>query len=86
MEEGRGTCSSKHALLAQWAKAYGAGVDLALGVFERDAASVPPIAPYLEHAPIDAFPEARGYLISGGKRIDLTHPSAPEGGLSFLSP
>ncbi|HLA64590.1 MAG TPA: hypothetical protein VK610_09205 [Rhodothermales bacterium] len=74
LRERRGTCSTKHALLAALAEEHGAPVDLALGIYLMDEANTPGVGPTLAEAGLDAVPEAHCYLVAGGARLDLTWP------------
>ena len=72
LEEGRGTCSTKHALLAELARENGLPVSLVLGVYEMDAANTPGVGGVLEQRGLPYVPEAHCYLVHGGVRVDLT--------------
>ncbi|MDQ4127000.1 MAG: hypothetical protein M3151_03470, partial [Actinomycetota bacterium] len=72
LEEGRGTCSTKHALLAALARDYGLPVELRLGVYEMDGRNTPGVGPVLARYGLDGVPEAHCYLAYRGARVDLT--------------
>jgi hypothetical protein len=72
LEEGRGTCSTKHALLAALAREHGRPVELALGIYEMDGENTPGIGGTLDRHGLDLIPEAHCYLIHDGRRADLT--------------
>jgi hypothetical protein len=74
LSEGRGTCSTKHALLAQLAAEHGQPVELVLGIYLMGEANTPGTGAALAANGLDAIPEAHCYLRAGGQRIDLTHP------------
>ena len=74
LPERRGTCSTKHALLAALAAECGAPVRLVLGVYLMDPANTPGVGPVLRAAGLGAVPEAHCYLAHGGARVDLTWP------------
>ncbi|GAB4333977.1 MAG: hypothetical protein Kow0010_20770 [Dehalococcoidia bacterium] len=74
LEEGRGTCSTKHAFLAMLAREHGAPLDLMLGVYLMDEQNTPGTGPVLARAGLAAIPEAHCYLRVDGRRVDLTHP------------
>jgi hypothetical protein len=74
LEEGRGTCSSKHALLAQLAREQGLAVELVLGIYLMDGENTPGIGGALREHGLDAVPEAHCVLRVGGRTVDLTHP------------
>src|SRR5690606_22796096 len=85
LEEGRGTCSSKHALLAALAREHGQPVELWLGLYTMDEANTPGIGLVLAEYGLACLPEAHCYLVYAGHNVDL---STPRGtllpGLPFL--
>ena len=72
LEEGRGTCSTKHALLAELARENAHPVSLVLGVYEMDEANTPGVGAVLEEHGLPSVPEAHCYLAHEGKRVDVT--------------
>ncbi len=72
LDEGRGTCSSKHTLLALLAHEQGIAVELMLGIYEMREANTPGVGRVLERYGIPALPEGHCYLRYAGKRIDIT--------------
>ena len=72
LEEGRGTCSTKHALLAELARENGRPVSLVLGVYEMDETNTPGVGAVLEEHGLPFVPEAHCYLAHGGTRVDVT--------------
>ena len=84
LEEGRGTCSTKHALLAELARENGLPVSLMLGVYEMDGANTPGVGAVLEHHGLPFVPEAHCYLAHDGRRVDLTREGAGDGPEAFL--
>ncbi|MGI8860813.1 MAG: hypothetical protein ACR2HO_11800 [Rubrobacteraceae bacterium] len=72
LEEGRGTCSTKHALLAALAREYDRLVNLRLGIYEMDGLDTPGVGPVLLRYGMDFIPEAHCYLAYRGVRVDLT--------------
>mgnify|MGYP005854888517 CR=1 FL=1 len=74
LDEGRGTCSTKHAFLAILAREHGVPLDLVLGVYLMDERNTPGTGPVLARAGLAAIPEAHCYLRVANRRIDLTHP------------
>jgi hypothetical protein len=72
LTEGRGTCSTKHALLAALAREHGRPVQLRLGIYEMNGDNTPGVGPVLRQHGLDLVPEAHCYLAYGGARIDLT--------------
>src|ERR671913_68274 len=78
LEQERGTCSTKHALLAELARENGRRVALVLGVYEMDEANTPGVGAVLKHNGLRRVPEAHCYLAYEGARVDLTRQG--EGG------
>lgn len=72
LEEGRGTCSTKHALLAALAREHDAGIELRIGIYLLDGKNTPGTAPVLRRHGLPALPEAHCYLASRNKRVDVT--------------
>jgi len=76
--EGCGTCSTKHALLAQLAHEQGVPVSLILGIFEMNSQNLPEIHPVLAETSLSSIPEAHCYLRYENKIFDFTKfPSPP---------
>jgi len=73
LQEGRGTCSSKHQLLAAVAQACGhSEIQLAVGIYEMCEANTPGVGAVLSAASLSSIPEAHCYLKVEGKRLDFT--------------
>lgn len=70
--EGRGTCSTKHALLAALAREHGVAVELRIGVYLMDGTNTPGVARVLRRHGIRALPEAHCYLAHRDRRVDVT--------------
>jgi len=79
LEEGRGTCSSKHALLAELAGEVGLDVRLILGIFEMSARTHPELTAILDRHGLEYVPEAHCYVRHGDNRIDITRRPATPG-------
>lgn len=87
LNEGYGTCSTKHALIRQLAIEQELNVALAVGVYEMTGRNTPGVGIVLEKYGLEALPEAHCYLRIGQKRVDLTRisdQSRPETSYSFL--
>jgi hypothetical protein len=82
--EGRGTCSTKHALLAALAGEHGRTVELRLGVYEMNADNTPGVGPVLNRYGFDLVPEAHCYLAYRGVHVDLTRTAAMDPIEDFL--
>ncbi len=77
LQEGKGTCSSKHAFLKTIANANGLEqVDLVLGMFRMHRGTIPKLGSMLDTSPLDYIPEAHCYLKVHGLRKDYTSPQA----------
>ncbi len=76
LSERRGTCSTKHALLAALALEQGLDVALCIGIYEMTGRNTPGVGPALERHGLPHLPEAHCYLICGGRRIDVTRAGA----------
>ena len=80
LDEGRGTCSTKHALLAQLAREHGLALALTLGICHMTEANTPGVGPVLDRYGLDSIPEAHCYLRSARHRIDVTRAGLPPAG------
>lgn len=74
IESRRGTCSSKHALLAALAREHGQPVALYLGIYLMDDTNTPGVGSALQEFGLTCVPEAHCFLVYRNRRIDLTHP------------
>lgn len=72
LREGRGTCSTKHAALAEIAAEACGDALLAVGLYDMCEANTPGVGPVLAAAGLASIPEAHCYLILDGERIDIT--------------
>lgn len=70
--EGRGTCSSKHAVLAELAIEQQLPVALMLGIYLMNKRNTPDIGGVLARQGLGEIPEAHCYLMYRGARIDVT--------------
>ena len=75
LEENLGTCSTKHALLAELAHEHAEQVFLMLGIYEMDVNNTPGVGAALQRYGLASVPEAHCYLFHESTRLDLTHPS-----------
>ncbi|WP_299335314.1 hypothetical protein [uncultured Psychroserpens sp.] len=73
LQEHKGTCSTKHALLKAIAleNSYTA-LELYLGIFKMNAVNTPKIRPVLEYYELEYIPEAHCYLKHNNTITDLT--------------
>jgi hypothetical protein len=71
LEEGRGTCTTKHALLAELAREQGIDVQLTLGIYEMSDRNTPGVGPVLSKYGLECIPEAHCYLRYQGTLIDI---------------
>ena len=70
--EGRGTCATKHALLARLAAEQGIDAALTLGIYEMSERNTPGVGPVLDTYGLPYIPEAHCYLAYAGERVDIT--------------
>jgi hypothetical protein len=71
LNEGKGTCSTKHALKAL-ANEQGLPIRPMLGIYEMNAHNTPGIGQVLEEHQLPSIPEAHCYLVRQDRRIDVT--------------
>jgi hypothetical protein len=76
LREGRGTCSTKHALLDALAREQHLPPMLTLGIYEMHERNTPGVGAVLARHGLDAIPEAHCYLTYRGTRIDVTRSGA----------
>jgi hypothetical protein len=74
LQEGRGTCSTKHALLRRLAIEQSLSVVLVLGIYEMHERNTPGVGSVLEKHGLESLPEAHCYLRFRESRIDVTRP------------
>ena len=72
LDEGRGTCTTKHATLAALAREQGIDVQLVLGIYEMSERNTPGVGPVLRAHGLAYIPEAHCYLRYQGERVDMT--------------
>jgi hypothetical protein len=72
LPEKRGTCSTKHALLAELAHEQNLSVTLTLGIYTMHERNTPGVGVVLDRYRLQYLPEAHCYLRYGETRIDLT--------------
>src|SRR5215813_2060548 len=68
LPEGRGTCSTKHALLAELACEQNLPIVLTLGIYEMHEWNTPGTGKVLDQYGLSFIPEAHCYLTYGGQR------------------
>ena len=72
LTEGRGTCSTKHALLARLAAEQELPIQLTLGIYEMGQKNTPGVGEVLDAFDLPFILEAHCYLTFGAQRIDVT--------------
>ena len=73
LAEGKGTCSTKHALLKGLAMEIGEdGVQLFVGMYKMSEDNTIGVGKVLETANLSYIPEAHCYLKIDGQRVDVT--------------
>lgn len=78
LNEMRGTCATKHALLAALTAEYRKPIFLTLGIYEMNARNTPRIGAVLDEFGLTKLPEAHCYLTFQNERIDVTRFSEAE--------
>jgi hypothetical protein len=76
LSEGYGTCSTKHALLAELAQEQGVDITLTIGIYAMTERNTPGVGAVLEQYHLAYLPEAHCYLSYNGARIDVTRSGA----------
>jgi hypothetical protein len=72
---GRGTCTSKHRLLAQVAHECGHDeIGMMVGIYLMSEANTPGVGTVLTAEGLECIPEAHCYLSCDGERLDVTRP------------
>ena len=86
LQETRGTCSTKHALIKTLADELKIPMTLKLGIFLLDCDYMPTLKPILDASDLQCLPEAHCYLEHNGAHVDITHPEreATNTNLNFL--
>ncbi|HUA33256.1 MAG TPA: hypothetical protein VMA09_06600 [Candidatus Binataceae bacterium] len=72
LREGRGTCSSKHALLRQLASEQGVAIKLMIGIYLMNERNTPGVGAVLSRCRLKEIPEAHCYIVYDDERIDVT--------------
>ena len=76
LEEKRGTCGSKHALLKKLAEENGFGnIQLTIGIYKMTPQNTPGIGNTIS-AKIQFIPEAHAYLVFDNVRLDFTRANS----------
>lgn len=76
LQEGKGTCSSKHALLAYLAdENRQMEIELIVGIFLMSVETHPKLTEFFSDKPYECIPEAHCYLRYKGERFDYTDSS-----------
>ena len=76
LPEQRGTCSTKHALLATLASEQNLPVSLTVGIYDMSEANTPGVGAVLSAHALESIPEAHCYLAYAGLRVDVTRTGA----------
>lgn len=72
LTEGKGSCSTKHALLKAIADENGIEAALVMGMYKMNRSNTRAIGDTLENAGLSYIPEAHCYLLLSGSRFDFT--------------
>lgn len=84
LRERRGTCSTKHALLAALALEQKLPATLTLGIYEMNERNTPGVGAVLEAHGLASILEAHCYLTHEGMRVDVTRSRAAPASMIFL--
>jgi hypothetical protein len=79
LSEQRGTCSTKHALLAAVATEQSLRVSLVVGIYDMTEANTPGVGSVLNAHRLNSLPEAHCYLVYAGNRVDVTRSGVSSG-------
>ncbi|WP_124727904.1 transglutaminase domain-containing protein [Staphylospora marina] len=87
LREGKGTCSTKHALLAMLAEENKIPVRLMIGIYLMNEANTPGVGNVLTQHGLTAIPEAHCYLRLNEQYLDFTRQTGQKDKipLSFLA-
>lgn len=76
LSERKGTCSTKHALIAALGRELRIEIELMLGLFDMCEENTPGVGPILGRYGLCEIPEAHCFLRYHGDEIDITAPLA----------
>lgn len=77
LSENKGTCSSKHAFLKDFADKNNINdVELYIGIFKMNERNTPKLGNLLSQSNIEYIPEAHCYLKINGNLVDVTMPDS----------
>jgi hypothetical protein len=76
LSENKGTCSTKHALIACLAEELSIPISLTLGIYKMQESNTPGVGNVLQQFELDFILEAHCYLRYKDLRIDLTKETA----------
>jgi len=82
LDDNRGTCSTKHALLKSLAAENGVSVELVTGIYKMNEANTPGVGQVLSKYGLDYIPEAHNYFRVGNATFDFTFPDAKQQGFT----
>ncbi|TMW71046.1 hypothetical protein [Alteribacter natronophilus] len=83
LTEGKGTCSTKHALLAALCGEHGKDdIRLYTGIYQMNGQNTPGTGPVLSRHGLTHVPEAHCYLKFNDERFDFTRPGAKAEGIT----
>lgn len=82
LDEERGTCSTKHALLVSLAQELNLPIQLGLGIYPLTPLMFPIIKDILKQYNIPYIPESHNFMVFNNQLLDITFPGA----CTLLSP
>ena len=74
LDAGKGTCSTKHALIAALAKELNISLELHMGIFLLTPSTMPNTESILKSYQLEAIPESHCYLKYASRTLDITFP------------
>lgn len=83
LKEQRGTCTPKHALIAELASSLHIPLHLKAAIILMNSKNMPKIAPILKKYQLDNMIEAHTYLEYAGHQLDITFPEKTNFKMNF---
>jgi hypothetical protein len=74
LKEGRGTCSTRHALLVALAKELDLPINLGLAIYNLTPERFPALKDILQKFNIPYIPESHNFMVYNDKFLDITFP------------
>ena len=74
LSEGRGTCSTRHAVIAALGAQLELPVQLYIGIYDMSETNTPGVGAVLQKHGLRAMPEAHTFMRYAGERVDISRP------------